>query len=113
MNGVLCGIRKAATGTVVFVEEEEGRRNNLAFWRWILSPHDGFPLVSRLLNLFPRTHFCYLVGNACMRESFFLSQEYLLIVLQCPRSLVPYRCKRTVACCALQHVFSQSGRTYT
>lgn len=29
MSGVLCGAIKVVTGTVVFVEEEERRRNNL------------------------------------------------------------------------------------
>lgn len=65
--------QKAATGTVVFVEEEEGRRNNLLSFlalnifstRWNSTP------VSRLLNLFPTKYFCYLVGNVCMREPFF------------------------------------------
>lgn len=71
--------QKAATGTVVFVEEEEGRRNNLLSFlalnifstRWNSTP------VSRLLNLFPTKYFCHLVGNVCMRESLFFVARVL------------------------------------
>lgn len=79
---VICSVRKAVTSTVMFVEEEEGRRNNLlgVLALDIFSTRWNSTFVSRFLNLFPmsvllspRRQYMYVCMYVCTRESFFVA----------------------------------------